>query len=51
MGLNQARSTIDDHQDAAGADRRLLDDAAPPACGEGEQLAPLPVAEFGAADS
>jgi hypothetical protein len=46
MSVHEVRRAGDDDQDVAGADRRLLDDAALSACGVGEQLAPLLVALF-----
>lgn len=43
MGADHARSAGNDYQYVASTDRLLLDDAAPLANGEGEQLAPPPV--------
>ncbi|MEU9327648.1 hypothetical protein AB0D91_28190 [Streptomyces canus] len=51
MRVDNTRRAGNDHQHVGDADRRLLDNAALPADGIGEQLAPLLVAESGAATS
>src|SRR5690348_16364227 len=50
VGVDEGGRSRDDHQDGAGEDRRLLDDAAPSVGAIGEQLAPLLATEPGCTD-